>query len=82
MKPSILDPPNSQPYDAACTAPPGIASSPTPSPRWATRLRRHLTWAFIAKLMLLALLYFLFFSSSQRLHIDAGRVADRFLSPG
>ena len=66
--------------DAACAAPPEIAAV-TPTP-WTTRLRRHLSLAFVAKLILLVLLYILFFSPSQRPHIDAGRVADHLLSPG
>lgn len=76
---------NSPPIDHAIserpdTATPEIAPV-TPTP-WTTRLRRHLSLAFVAKLILLVLLYILFFSPSQRPHIDAGRVADHLLSPG
>jgi hypothetical protein len=47
------------------------------SPRWASRLRRHLGWVIAAKLLLILLLFVLFFSPSQRPGIDAPGVADR-----
>ena len=79
MKPRLPDPPINQRPDAACTVPQEVA--PSPPARWATRLRRHLTIAFVAKVALLALLYFLFFSPAQRVHVDAGSVAGRFFTP-
>ena len=80
MNPSTLDHSISEQPVAVSTV--TLEVTPSPPARWATRLRRHLTIAFVAKLALLALLYFLFFSPSQRPHIDAADVADRFLSPG
>lgn len=47
---------------------------PSDDPRragWWPVLRRHLGWVIAAKLGLLALLYVLFFSPSQRPEIDA-----------
>ncbi|MEO5596728.1 MAG: cytochrome oxidase putative small subunit CydP [Lysobacteraceae bacterium] len=63
-------------------SPESLPLSSTPPPRpgmpsWIARLRRHLTWALLAKLALLTLLYFLCFAPSQRPHMDAGAVADR-----
>ncbi len=81
MKPTPHNHCDSQRPDAACTARPEVAPSPLPPARWATRLRRHLTIAFVAKVALLALLYLLFFSPSQRVHVDAGSVAGRFFTP-
>jgi hypothetical protein len=70
----------SESRDVARRVPPEVAAAPRA--RWATRLRRHLTIAFIAKLVLLALLYVLCFPPSQRPHLDANDVADRILPPG
>jgi hypothetical protein len=50
--------------------------------RWAMRLRLQLAIAIAAKLALLALLYVMFFSPSQRPPVDASAVASRLLSPG
>ena len=76
---------NSPPVDHAISEQPDAAPqeiAPVTPTRWTTRLRRHLSLAFAAKAILLVLLYILFFSPSQRPHIDAGRVADHMLSPG
>jgi hypothetical protein len=75
MNSSGLDQPAREARDTA------HAAAPAPPTQWATRLRRHLTLAFVAKLAFLALLSILFFSSSQRPHIDASRVANHLLSP-
>lgn len=82
MKVSTLDPPTSERRGAARTTPPEAAPAPMRRAPWAMRLRRHLSIALVAKLLLLAILYFLFFSPSQRPHIDAQRAADHLLTPG
>ena len=76
MKPSTHDHLTSARPDAAIAAPSEDARE-----RWATRLRRHLTLAFVAKVAMLVLLYVLFFPAQQRPHLDAEKVAHHFLSP-
>ncbi len=53
-----------------------VVRRPGTSAPWAARLRRHLAWAIAIKLVLIALLFALFFSSSHRPSIDAGGVSD------
>ncbi len=43
---------------------------------WSARLRRHLAWVIAVKLVLIALLFALFFSTSHRPSIDADGVSD------
>ena len=76
MNPSTLDHSTSELRDAGKTSPPELARA-----HWVTRLRQHLTIAFVAKVAMLVLLYVLFFPAQQRPHIDAEKVARHFLSP-
>jgi len=56
-----------------------LRNAPIDSLSFMGRLRRDITITILAKLALLALLGFLFFSASQRPHIDASAIAKRIL---
>jgi hypothetical protein len=56
-----------------------VTGAPNRRPSFLQRLRRDITVTILIKLALLALLGFLFFSPSQRPHVDASAIATRIL---